>query len=378
MPPAKAAPAHTLRQTPLLDRHVEAGARMVEFAGWEMPVYYADTGIRGEHRAVREAAGVFDVSHMGQIETSGRGATALLQRLLSNDLDRLGVGGAQYGVLCQEDGGVLDDLFTYRLAPDHYLTVTNSANHERDLAWFTSHAPGFEAEVGDRQADYAMLAVQGPLAREMVQAISDAPLPPRMAVAIRVLAGYQALACGTGYTGEDGVELLIDPTAAPAIWDELIRRGATPAGLGARDTLRLEACFHLYGNDLSTDRGPIEAGLGWCCKEDTGFIGSEAVRAARERGPQERLVPFRLTEPGIPRSGNPVVGGGVVTSGSLSPMLEVGIGLAYVPADRSEPGTQIEIDIRGRHRAALVARKPLYPPESTGGDRPTDRPASAP
>ena len=174
------------------------------------------------------------------------------------------------------------------------------------------------------------------------------------------------------------MELLLDPDSASAVWDEVVRRGALPAGLGARDTLRLEACFHLYGNDLSTDRGPIEAGLGWCCKEDTGFIGSESVRAARERGPDQRLVPFRLGEPGIPRSGNPVVGGGVVTSGTLSPMLEAGIGLAYVPAARSEPGTPIDIDIRGRHRAGAVARKPLYPPPVEASERPPDRLASAP
>jgi aminomethyltransferase len=323
-----------------------------------MPIYYA--GIRQEHVAVREAAGVFDVSHMGQIETSGPGATDLLQHLLSNDVEQMSAGGAQYSVLCTEEGGVLDDLFTYRLQADRYLTVTNAANHERDLEWFAAHAEGFDAELFDRHADYAMLAVQGPLAREIVQAISDAPLPARMTVAERMISGHRALVCGTGYTGEDGVELLLPPDAAPSVWDAVVRRGATPAGLGARDTLRLEACFHLYGNDLSIDRGPIEAGLGWCCKEDTGFIGAAAVRAARERGPAERLVPFRLSDPGIPRSGNPVVGGGVVTSGSMSPMLGVGIGLAYVPAGRAEPDTPIAIDIRGKHRAGVVARKPLY------------------
>jgi len=379
MAPSHPPATHTLRRTPLADRHLEAGARMVDFAGWEMPVYYADTGIRAEHRAVRQSAGVFDVSHMGQIATSGPGASALLQRLLSNDVDRLGVGGAQYSVLCQDDGGVLDDLFTYRLAPERFLTVTNSANHERDLAWFLAHAPGFEAEVADAQADFAMLAVQGPLAREIVQASFDAPLPPRMAVATRVVGGGRALMCGTGYTGEDGVEILLDPDAAPAVWDEVVRRGATPAGLGARDTLRLEACFHLYGNDLSTERGPIEAGLGWCCKEDTGFIGSDAIRSARERGPDQRLVPFRLVEPGIPRHGNPVVGGGEVTSGTLSPMLEMGIGLAYVPTERSQPGTSIEIDIRGRRRSGVVARKPLYPPpDGEPGQRPAEDAASSP
>jgi aminomethyltransferase len=349
----------TLRRTALFDRHVAAGAKLVEFAGWEMPVQYE--GVRQEHMAVRGSCGIFDVSHMGEIETSGPDAEALLQRLLSNDVALIPLGGAQYSVLCQEDGGVLDDLFTYRLEADRYLTVTNASNHQRDLAWFRTHAEGFaDVQVTDRLDDYAMLAVQGPRAREIVQAISDAPLPSRMTAATRRLAGAQALLCGTGYTGEDGVELLLAPEDAPALWDELLRRGATPAGLAARDTLRLEACFHLYGNDLSTERGPIEAGLGWCCKEDTGFIGVEAVRAVREAGPAEKLVAFTIDGPGIARQGNPVVGGGEVTSGTLSPCLGVGIGMAYVPAAQAGVGTRLEIDVRGKIRPAVVQQKPLY------------------
>jgi aminomethyltransferase len=175
-----------------------------------------------------------------------------------------------------------------------------------------------------------------------------------------VATAKDVLVCGTGYTGEDGVELLLAPDDAPAVWDALLERGVTPAGLGARDTLRLEACFHLYGNDLSEDRNPIEAGLGWCCKEDTGFIGAEAVRAVRERGPAERLRPFRLTGRGIPRPGNAIVGGGVVTSGTLSPCLDIGIGMGYLPADRADVGTAIEIDVRGKTREAVVAERPLY------------------
>jgi aminomethyltransferase len=353
----------TLRRTALFDRHVAAGAKLVEFAGWEMPVQYE--GVRQEHMAVRESCGIFDVSHMGEIETSGPGAEALLQRLLSNDVALIPLGGAQYSVLCQEDGSVLDDLFTYRLEADRYLTVTNASNHEQDLDWFRAHARDFpEVEVADRLDDYAMLAVQGPRARELVQAISDAPLPARMTAATRHLAGAQALVCGTGYTGEDGVELLLAPEDAPALWDELVRRGAIPAGLAARDTLRLEACFHLYGNDLSTERGPIEAGLGWCCKEDTGFIGAEAVRAVREAGvggsSEEKLVAFTIDGPGIARQGNPVVGGGEVSSGTLSPCLEVGIGMAYVPAVQAAVGTRLEIDVRGKIRPAVVKQKPLY------------------
>jgi aminomethyltransferase len=348
-----------LRRTALYDRHVAAGAKLVEFAGWEMPVQYA--GVREEHMAVRENVGVFDVSHMGEIETAGPDAEALLQRLLSNDVAKLSVGGAQYSVLCREDGGVLDDLFTYRLDADRYLTVTNASNHERDLAWFREHAADFAGvEVADRIDDYAMLAVQGPRARELVQAISDAPLPARMTAATRRLAGAQVLVCGTGYTGEDGVELLVAPHMAPTLWDELLRRGAVPTGLAARDTLRLEACYHLYGNDLSTERGPIEAGLGWCCREQTGFIGAEAVNTVREAGPAEKLVAFAIEGPGIARQGNEVIGGGEVTSGTLSPSLGVGIGMAYVPAASAAVGTRLEIDVRGKIRPAVVKQKPLY------------------
>jgi aminomethyltransferase len=353
-----AAPADTLKRTPLFDRHVDAGAKLAPFAGWEMPIQY--TGIREEHLAVRTSAGMFDVSHMGQIETSGPQAKDLLQRLLSNDLDALAVGGAQYSVLCREDGGVLDDLFTYRLAPDRFVTVSNAANHARDLAWFRRHAAGFDAAIDDAADRYAMLAVQGPRAREIVQAMADQPLPARMTCAERVIGGRPMLVCGTGYTGEDGVEVLLDPADAPGLWDQVVRRGALPAGLGARDTLRLEVCYHLYGNDLSESRGPIEAGLGWCCNEDTGFIGSDAVRAVREDGPSERLVPFRLTGPGIARPGNPVIGGGEVTSGTLSPCLGIGIGMAYLPAERAVPEAELEIDIRGKVRAAVVSTKPLY------------------
>ncbi len=350
----------TLKRTPLHDRHVAAGARMVPFAGWDMPVQYE--GIRQEHTAVREHAGVFDVSHMGQVETSGPGAAALLQRLVSNDIEKLAAGGAQYALLCRPDGGVLDDLFTYRTGADTFLTVTNAANHERDLAWFREHAGGFDATLTDRIADFAMLAVQGPAARGLVEPLTDGELPRRFTVATRTVAGVDGvLVCGTGYTGEDGVELLVPPAGATAVWDAVVAGGAAPAGLGARDTLRLEACFHLYGNDLSEDRNPIEAGLGWCCKEATGFIGSEPIAAAREQGTAETLVPFAITGGGIARQGNPVIGGGVVTSGTQSPTLGYGIGLAYLPRERAEPGTGFEIDVRGKTRVAEVRSKPLIP-----------------
>jgi aminomethyltransferase len=356
-----AVPAEALKRTPLHARHAAAGGKLVPFAGWEMPVQYA--GIREEHLAVRRDVGVFDVSHMGEIETSGPQALDFLQRVLSNDVARIDVGGAQYSVLCREDGGVLDDLFTYRLDEDRYLTVTNASNHERDLAWLRRQAAAFDVEVTDRAPEAAMLAVQGPHARALLDRITTGALPPRFRTGEVEVAGARVLACGTGYTGEDGLELLMAPDDAEAVWDALQAAGATPCGLAARDTLRLEVCFHLYGNDLMETREPIAAGLGWCCKEDTGFIGSDVVRSVRERGPDEKLAPFVLTGPGIARQGNEIVGGGVVTSGTLSPCLGVGIGLAYLPAASAEPGTRIEIDVRGKTRPARVERRPLYRPD---------------
>ena len=357
--------AAALRRTPLYEAHVAAGARLVPFAGFEMPVQYQ--GLRAEHTAVREGCGVFDVSHMGEIETSGPQAEALLQRLLSNDVSAIEVGGAQYSCLCREDGGVLDDLFTYRLDDDRYLTVTNAANRDADFRWFADHAGAFDAEVRDAGDEYAMLAVQGPRARALVEGLADGELPPRMRTATLRVAGAEALVCRTGYTGEDGVELLLAPADAAAEWDALMDAGAVPAGLGARDTLRLEVCFHLYGNDLTTERTPIEAGLGWCCKEDTGFIGSEAVARVRSAGPAEKLVPIVLTDRGIPRAGNPVMRDdeivGEVTSGTMSPSLDVGIGMAYVRAEIAAPGTELEVDVRGRRRGIRVETKPLYQKE---------------
>jgi aminomethyltransferase len=356
--------ADTLRRTPLYDRHERAGARLVPFAGWEMPVQYE--GIRQEHMAVRTGAGVFDVSHMGEIETSGPQAEDFLQRILSNDVTRIAERGAQYSVLCREDGGVLDDLFTYRLADGRFLTVTNASNHEKDLAWFREHAGGLDVEVADAHERWAMLAVQGPDARAAVERIASGELPARMRTAEVAVAGVDCLVCGTGYTGEDGVEILLPPDGATAVWDALREQGVTPVGLGARDTLRLEVCFHLYGNDLSEDRNPIEAGLAWCCKLDTGFIGSDALRGLE---PDDTLVPLAFTGPGIPRQGNPVHsehGDGVVTSGSLSPCLDIGIGLAYVPVAAAAPGTKLDVDVRGKARAAEVREKPLYRKEPSG------------
>ncbi|MEZ5078518.1 MAG: glycine cleavage system aminomethyltransferase GcvT [Solirubrobacterales bacterium] len=351
-----------LRRTPLSDLHAEAGAKLAPFAGWEMPVQYE--GIREEHSAVRTHAGMFDVSHMGEVEVEGPGALDFLQRVLSNDVAKMAVGGAQYSCLCEESGGVLDDLFAYRLGGDRFLIVTNAANHAADLAWLGRQSREREAVVRDVADRYAMLAVQGPHARDVVERALGVSLPPRMRVAAVQVGRRPALACGTGYTGEDGVELLIDPEVAPPVWVELREAGVVPCGLGARDTLRLEVCYPLHGNELSPERNPIEAGLGWCCKEETGFIGAGPIAAARHEGTAERLVPFLIEGPGIPRAGNPVTfegePAGTVTSGTYAPSLEAGAGLAYVCADLAGPGTEIEIDVRGKHRPARVASSPLY------------------
>ena len=348
-----------LRRTPLFERHADAGARLVPFAGWEMPVQYE--GIRAEHDAVRTRAGIFDVSHMGRVEVTGSDALAAWQRLTSNDVDAMADGDAQYAVMCRPDGGVLEDLIAYRMSPTRLLAVTNAANHERDLAWMREQTSDLDVAFEDRRDATAMLAVQGPEARALVAGLATPPLPDRMRIASVTLAGGQdALVAGTGYTGEDGVELMLAADAAVAVWDALVAAGARPAGLGARDTLRLEACFHLYGQDLDEQHDPIAAGLGWCCREDTGFIGSEAVRAARSAGPAEQLVPFVITGGGIARAGDPVLGGGVVTSGTHSPSLGVGIGMAHLPAESARVGAGIAIDVRGRIRTAEVRSKPLY------------------
>jgi aminomethyltransferase len=354
--------AGTLKRTALYDAHVAARAKLVPFAGWEMPVQY--DGIKEEHLRVRSDCGIFDVSHMGEIATEGPQAAELLQRLLSNDISKIQVGGAQYSCLCNEDGGVLDDLFTYRLADEQYLTVTNAANHQRDLEWFEAHAVEFNVQVKDRIEAFAMLAVQGPEARGIVARLASDELPVRFRTEELLISGCPALVCGTGYTGEDGVELLVAPEDARTVWDALIGAGASPAGLGARDTLRLEVNYCLYGNDLSEERTPIEAGLGWCVKEDTGFVGSEACRRVRDQGPKEVLEPFVITGSGIPRQGNPILAGeetvGEVTSGTMSPSLGVGIGMGYIRSDLAEPGREIEIDVRGRRRTAEVRERPLY------------------
>lgn len=355
----------TLRHTPLFETHVDAGAKIVPFAGWEMPVFY--DGIMEEHVAVRTHAGVFDVSHMGRIEIEGPGSLHFLQRLLSNDVSRLASGRAQYTLLLDGEAGILDDLMLYRLGSDRFLAVTNAGNHQTDLTRFGQVAREFDVYVRDVSADYAMLAVQGRHARQSLQEQLHIDLPARMGLVTQRIGGRPGFVCGTGYTGEDGVELLIEPDVAPAIWSELVDGGTVPCGLGARDTLRLEACLPLHGNDITPETDPVSAGLGWACADGTGYIGSDRVAAIRAEGPVRKLVPFLIEDEGIPRPGNPVLSdgepAGEVTSGTFSPWLERGVGLAYVRSELATPDTEVEIDVRGKHRAARVSSKPLYPKE---------------
>lgn len=338
---------------------------MVDFSGWQMPVYY--DGIREEHVAVRTHAGIFDVSHMGQIEVEGPGALACLQRLLSNDVSKIEVGGAQYSLLLNDEAGVVDDLLVYRLGGDRYLVVTNAGNHQTDLLHFGIVSRGFEVHVRDACENFAMLAVQGPNARRILSEQLHLQLPDRMKVNSHQIGRRAAIICGTGYTGEEGVELLIDPEIAPAIWAELLDAGIVPCGLGSRDTLRLEACYHLHGNDLSTGTDPISAGLGWACVESTGFIGCERVAALRANGTDQSLIPFAIEGEGIPRAGNQMLHGeetvGEVSSGTFSPSLGAGVGMAYIRSELATPGTMLEVDVRGKRRTARVSSRPLYPKE---------------
>jgi aminomethyltransferase len=345
--------AQTLQRTPLHGRHVALGARMVPFAGWEMPVQYE--GVIPEHRAVRTDCGVFDVSHMGQFEVEGPRATMLLQATLSNDLGKIGSGQAQYTLLTNEHGGVVDDLIAYKLDEFRYLLIVNAANREVDFRWLRDREiPG--SDVRDVSDEYALLAVQGPRAIERL----GLPEARQFTFAEGEVDGIVCMVNRTGYTGEAGCELLVMAEDAPALWDAVLGRGARPCGLGARDTLRIEACFPLHGNDITPETDAISAGLGWCCSLDKEFTGAQPLREIKAHGPERRLVPFVMEEKAVPRSGMPIEGGGVVTSGTHSPMLDRGIGLGYVPVDAAEAGTELTIDVRGRPRRARVVTKPIY------------------
>jgi aminomethyltransferase len=343
----------TLLHTPLHDRHVELGARMVPFAGWEMPVQYE--GVIPEHRAVRADSGVFDVSHMGELEVEGPRSTELLQAVLSNDLARLSPGEAQYTLLTNEDGGIIDDLIVYRTGERAYLLVVNASNRAAAYDWLKEREiPG--SDVRDVSDDCALLAVQGPRAIERL----GLPPAPSFTFAETTLDGVEVMVNRTGYTGEDGCELLCMSEDAVRLWDSVLERGVVPCGLGARDTLRLEVCYPLHGNDIGPDTDAISAGLGWACALDKEFEGVDVLRRVKADGPERRLVAFVMEDKAIPRHGMAIEGGGEVTSGSHSPMLDVGIGMGYVPTAQAQPGAELTIDVRGRPRRARIVKKPIY------------------
>ena len=359
----------TLVKTPLHDVHTALGARMVPFAGYEMPIQYPG-GIRAEHAAVRNAAGLFDVSHMGEFTVRGPQAEALVQYLTVNDVTGVAPGQAQYSALCNENGYVLDDLLVYRFA-DHFVLVVNAGNRNKDWQWVTGHAAGFDVEISDDSDNVALIALQGPASQAVLTPLTGVDLDAvgYYRFAEGSVAGVQCVVSRTGYTGEDGFELYLPAASAAAVWNALSvaggPHGLTPAGLGARDSLRLEMGYALYGNDLDEEHTALESGLGWIVKLDAGdFVGREALAAQKARGVSRRLTGIRLTQRGFPRSGYPIVLDGAevgaVTSGVASPSLGEGVALGYLPVEGARPGTEVGVIIRGRTIAARTQRPPFY------------------
>jgi aminomethyltransferase len=360
-----------LKRTPLYAVHVKAGARMVPFGGWEMPVQYA--GIVEEHRTVRGAAGLFDVSHMGEFEVAGPGALAVLQRVTTNEVGALAVGQVQYSLLCYPDGGIVDDLTLYRLADDRFMLTVNASNIDKDWAWVTAEGRG-DARWKNVSADMALLAVQGPRAEALVGRLADVDVPGigYYRFARGKVAGVSAIISRTGYTGEDGFELYVDAGQVVGLWNALMDAGKAdgimPVGLGARDTLRLEMKYALYGNDIDQTTNPIEAGLGWVVKLPKGeFIGRAVVEKVKGEGPRRKLVGFEMVDRAVARHGYRILKAGaeigVVTSGSYGPQVDRYIGVGYVPAARSKVGDEFEVEVRGKGQRAKVVQTPFYPPK---------------
>ncbi len=354
-------------RTPLFDIHVRAGARMVEFAGFDMPVQY--DGILAEHHAVRQRVGLFDVSHMGEVIFRGPKALEALNRVFTNDLSKVADGQAQYGCLCRESGGIVDDVVVYRRGAEDLLVCVNAANRKKDFEWLAAHAGG--ADVKDEGDQFAQLALQGPKAAEVLQRLTKVNLSQLRTYrfAPGEVAGVAALVARTGYTGEDGFELFCPPDQAARLWEALMEAGRpagiAPCGLGARDSLRLEMAYRLYGNDMDDGATPLEAGLAWVVKMDKGeFVGRDALVRQKEQGLQRKLVGFQLTEPGIARHGYPVLQDGrkvgEVTSGTKSPSLGTSIGLAYVPPALAAEGSAFAVEIRGKPVAAQAVKTPFY------------------
>jgi aminomethyltransferase len=359
-----------LRKTPLNARHRAANARMVPYAGWEMPVEYS--GITAEHMAVRTRAGVFDVSHMGEIEIAGKNALQAVQRISSNDASALKVGQAQYASLMTPEGTFVDDMLVYRMASIHFMLVVNAANAAKDYAWISGHVAGIEdAAVVDSSSRYALISVQGPAALEVVQPLTGADLGGLGYYWFThgEVANGRAMISRTGYTGEDGFEIFVPPNVADRVWQAILESGRSadviPCGLGARDTLRLEAAMRLYGNDIDETTSVLEAGLGWTIAWEKGdFIGRDALAAQKAAGLTRKLVGFEMVDRGIARHGYPVLAAGqragVVTSGTQTPFLKKAIGMAYVPVELAAPGAEIEIDVRGKTSRARVVSLPFY------------------
>ena len=361
--------ARHLERTPLHGEHLRLNAKMVPFAGYEMPVHYPG-GITAEHRAVREAAGLFDVSHMGELEVRGNDALALVQRVTVNDASRLEPFQAQYSAMCNADGGVLDDLVVYRFE-DHYMLVVNASNREKDLAWVVDQAAGLDAQVIDRSDQTGLLALQGPAARETLRALADLEVDDVVYYRFGLgrVAGVLTTVSGTGYTGEDGFELYVPAEHTVTLWKALLEAGKgaglVPVGLGARDSLRLEMGYALHGNDLDEEHTPLEAGLGWLTKLDKGdFVGRSALAAQKEKGVTRKLVGLVLSGRAFPRPGYPIRAQGRevgrLTSGTLSPTLGEGIALGYLSAELARPGARVEVDVRGTEIPAQVVRTPFY------------------
>lgn len=357
-----------MKKTPLNEVHRELGARMVEFAGWDMPVQY-ESALK-EHLAVRQAAGLFDVSHMGQLEMIGTDALQMIQKVTCNDAARLADGQAQYSAFLYPEGTFVDDIVVYRMNAEHMFICINAANISKDFEWVKAQQEG-DVEIHNRSDQYAQLAIQGPQALSILQELVEIELPSikRYWFAFGKVDGTEALISRTGYTGEDGFELYIAAARAESIWRKLLKagesRGLTPAGLAARNTLRLEACYALYGHDIDNTTTPWEADLGWIVKLNKGeFIGKHSLVTQKEAGVKQKLAALEMVDRGIARDGFPVyLGGkqiGQVTSGTFSPSLQRSIGLAYVPAAHAGTGQELDVDIRGKRLKAKVVEKPFY------------------
>jgi aminomethyltransferase len=365
--------SETLLRTPLYDWHMLHGARMVPFAGWEMPVQY--TGILEEHRVTRVAAGLFDVSHMGEARVTGAAAAAFVDHVATNRMGDLPVGRARYTLLCAPDGGVVDDIIVYRMGPQDFFICLNAGNAPGDVAWLKEHAAGFDCVVRDVSTEYAQLALQGPQAVAIAQRVATGADPAalvRFNFSEMTLAGVRVLASRTGYTGEDGFEFYVAPEDAVALADALLEAGKPfglqPCGLGARDSLRLEAGLPLYGHEISREISPLQAGLGWAVKLDKagGFIGRDALAAEAAAGPARRVVFFTLDDRRIARAGMVVTAGGravgTVLSGTLSPVLNRPIGSALIERAALEAKVTLSVDLRGTAVTLQVARPPLHKP----------------